>query len=694
MDITTLPLPKPPSRDNPLPVQVKLTAPLPASAGNAPLALKVVSSQPNGQVQLSLPSGQTITATLSPPATVGSSVTITPPGANVLQAVGRLLPPPIPTSTPTPQPTPVMVPTSQVVLQPPASPLPPGPVLVVPPPTVVLPQGQVAMVIIGQPNVTGQQTAVVASPQAQQVPSADAMKVQVNAGLPLPVGSKMMVTVQPQARPQQGQAAPATAIPVAASLKEIVLPLVSPQGQVVQMSAPMTAPPSPAFLSALKVLVPPTMAGQLSAPLPEGTPVQARVLAPPAPTPNGAASQPIVLANGQPAVVQLPSGPPPRTPLAQGALPLPTNTQPQQPAGLPQGSVVMVEFSSVGSTGRVTQVEPAGGATPSGVNSGGAGGPQANTQTAAGVKPQTTQAVLAPGQVVTGSVTGQNPQAQQITITLPLPPGAPELAQPTSITLHSAQQLPVGAQVTVKIGVPNAQGMSQGTLINVALPGNFNQNQALAGFAKSWESLQAGLATLRTQNPNAAATLAARLPHLAALGATLLPYLEALQKNDPARAFGREEMAILKAMGHDLGADFVQMQSLHQPTPEGWRGILFPYMETPSADPQQGGFFWRRQKNEDDPEKPTSTRFVVQLGLSQLGEVQLDGLLAYPELWLKLRRKTANEPGFVENLQTVVETTLAALGLQGGIAVETTSRFVDPAGEILSHAGGKLSTEV
>lgn len=683
MDISTLPLPQHPQRDASAPVQVRFSSPLPPALGNAPLTLRVVNSQPNGQAQLALPNGQTLAATLTPPAANGSTLTLTPPGSNVLQAVARLMPPPPPAAT---QPAAVQAPIAQgpaLALQPPPNPLPPGPVLVVPPPNVALPQGQVMMTIVGQPDAAGQQAAVVASRQAG--PSAEAVKVTVNAGLPLPVGSKMAVTV-----PQT-----ATPMPVAARMTDLSLPLVTPQGQVVQTTAPLPTPPSPSFLAALKVLVP--QAAQPGAtPLPQDQPVQARVMAAPAPQPNGASGQPILLANGQPAVVQLPSQQAAPPPSAARAAPLPTGQAVAGTSlanGLPQGSTLVVEFSSTNSTGRVTQVDPAGGPTPTGVNSGGAGGANAHSQAAAAMRPQTVHAVLAPGQVVTGLVTGQNPQAQQITVTLPLPPGAPELAQPTTLTLHTPNQLPVGTQVTVRIGTVGPQGMNQGTLLAVALPGNYYQSQALAGFGQNWENLQAGLAALRGQNPNAAATLAARLPQLGALGATLLPYLDALQRNDPARAFGRDELLLLRALGRDIGADFMQMQSLSQPTPEGWRGMLFPYLETPSSDPRQGGFFWRRQKNEDDPAKPSSTRFVVQLGLSQLGEVQLDGLLAYPELWLKLRRKTPNEPGFVEQLQGMVESALQTLGLQGGIAVETTTRFVDPAGEILSHAAGKLSTE-
>jgi hypothetical protein len=118
---------------------------------------------------------------------------------------------------------------------------------------------------------------------------------------------------------------------------------------------------------------------------------------------------------------------------------------------------------------------------------------------------------------------------------------------------------------------------------------------------------------------------------------------------------------------------------------------LFPYQENPDGQPKQGGFFWRREER-DDPRGQSSARFVAELELSSLGALQLDGLLTYPSLWLKLRSHTALSAEDADGLTALVSDLLGQFNLEGGISLETTATFpLNPGQEIRARAEDALS---
>ena len=249
-----------------------------------------------------------------------------------------------------------------------------------------------------------------------------------------------------------------------------------------------------------------------------------------------------------------------------------------------------------------------------------------------------------------------------------------------------ANTLVPGAQVSV---VVNGQG--QATIINFVLPEAAQQANTVAQFSTQWQTLSQALATLQAQNPANAAALKNNLPVLANLLPGLLRFAESLRERDASPLVGKDTSILLKSMGFDVNADIQNLSHIFQKTETAeWRGMLFPYLETPESNPQQGRFFWRREQS-DNPRANTSTRFVVELSLSAMGALQLDGLVNYPEIWLKLRRHTQPEEGFTEGMQTLVAGFLASFGLKGGISVETTPSFpINPAATWLNNTPAPL----
>lgn len=638
--------------------------PLPANLQGKPLNLTVVQSKADGTATLQLPSGQQLTATVSPPLATGAQLNFTPPQTNlpVTTAVARLLPPPPAQSAPAPTPAaPVPAPAPQLTLT-----TPPQLVntLSVPLPPNTLPPSPLAVLLPAATQLPAQ-----LPPTATLVPTAPL----------LPNGTQPATLTLPQ------PATPGTPLP-----QPLTLPVTLATGQPLQPQQPiqLTLPantPAVALPGQPQTVVLTTFTTS-SAPL---TPTPASTPAAiPTPLPAPASVQITLAPANAPATPQTaPQNLPNSTPNLLNATVLPQLSNPsaapagqnillsngklatvQSPQPLPTGTQLTMEINPLNNTATVLRLQPASSTSQQLAQN------HSNPPSAQPTPTQTLQAPPPPGTVLQGTISGQSP-GNLLTLTIT----SPAQFQGQTLTVTADKPLPLGTTLTATI---QQGGTAQITALTLPTP--YVRTHALTNLAQSWPNLTQGLQSLQSQHPGHAAQLAQRIPQLGALLPTLLPYLDAIQRNAPDRAFGAETTNLLRALGVDLSPDVNQLHTLQQRNEEGWRGVLFPYVENQGENPRQGGFFWRRHKSEDE-KKPASTRFVVELSLSQMGDVQLDGLLAYPELWLKLRRHTQAEPDFIEGLQKLVQAALEEFGLTGGIGVEVTPTFaVDPKAEILA----------
>jgi hypothetical protein len=414
------------------------------------------------------------------------------------------------------------------------------------------------------------------------------------------------------------------------------------------------------WMQALRLLVPPqTPSGeQLARVLPAGLPNF-----PPSP----AGTQPVLLATGQVALLEVPE-------FFTAQAPAPGSLQ----VGLPAGTVLAVNIPTLAGPAQILQLHSN---QPQLL-------PQGPNQAAPSTPVQTPQAVLAAGSVVSGTITGQNAQGQPV-LTLSSPTA--QAGQSFALTLNtsSSTQAPLAATLVVGSKVQIAMGEGGlAQLLSLELPPAAARATTLAALGGSWERLQQTLNTLQTTAPNIAAQARANLPLLANFLPGLMRLLDAVNTKDPSKLLG-ESAKLAGALGPDLTPDLAQLQQLLAKPPEdptSWRGFIFPYLENPDGQPQQGSFMFRREA-EDDARASTATRFVAELNLSQLGPVQLDGLITYPEIWLKLRVQQTPPPGFHEGLQAIVTPLLAKLQLAGGISVETTPTFpLNPAADLRAAA--------
>ncbi len=285
------------------------------------------------------------------------------------------------------------------------------------------------------------------------------------------------------------------------------------------------------------------------------------------------------------------------------------------------------------------------------------------------------------GKPLTGTITAQFPEGR---MTLTLNNGI-------QLSVQAGKPFPTGTQVTVQI-TPN--GIAE--ILTLQLPTGNIRADAVTQLGKVWDSLLKALKLLPKSGAQSSQTLLSHIPKANNLLPTLSLFAAAVSKNAPEQLMSQQALAHLKTLGIDFVGDINMLHHLHQKSnmPDHWRGFLFPYIGQEDEDPQQGSFFWRRQEN-DDPDDKGQLRFVLQLSFSEIGSVQLDGLLHNSHILMKLRLIQPPEPSFEEGLKEIVQKTLYAHGLTGDIVINTVNAFtVDPLTDILheEHGGYNLTT--
>lgn len=277
---------------------------------------------------------------------------------------------------------------------------------------------------------------------------------------------------------------------------------------------------------------------------------------------------------------------------------------------------------------------------------------------------------LTPGTRFTATVASKASNGLQ---TLSMPDGR-------TFQTHITKPLPIGAEVTVKI-TPN--GDAEITRLN--LPVTSAKAEALLEFSRRWESLERALHTLRKNQPEAANKLEGKLPNPASnnLLPSLLQFAEAVSIQNASKFLGDETLNLLRSFGIDFTADLSQLNQLQQKSdlPDNWRAFYFPFM-TDQEETDQGAFYWRNQ----DDDQGNSTRFVVNIALSELGPVQIDGLMQENHMMLKVRLHELPTSSFEKELNEVANRILEPLEIQGQIKVEISESFeTDPLHDILKH---------
>lgn len=205
----------------------------------------------------------------------------------------------------------------------------------------------------------------------------------------------------------------------------------------------------------------------------------------------------------------------------------------------------------------------------------------------------------------------------------------------------------------------------------------------------SWPALEATLATLDRALPALAARLRSDLSPVSGqqLAGTLLFLMSAL--NSGAWP-GDTTAAALDAAGRrdlrvKLDGDVSELRQLAAPQSGDWNVYLLPLLDGAAVRPVRL-FLRRRQTASNSGEQ--GTRFVLEVEMSRMGALQLDGLVRSARFDLVLRSHRAVPVELRQELAEVFRSATAAAGLAGDMTFTTASRFaVAPLEALAAHIG-------
>jgi hypothetical protein len=208
--------------------------------------------------------------------------------------------------------------------------------------------------------------------------------------------------------------------------------------------------------------------------------------------------------------------------------------------------------------------------------------------------------------------------------------------------------------------------------------------------AKKWPALAQALEMIEQSAPAVAATVRESLPGLppsvaspsappaARLAPPALLFLAALRLGDVGNWLGEKTLQALRTAGHAdladrLTEDFGKIAEQSQaPLPGGWKMISMPLLHDEHLSQMQ--FFVRRQDEREGGGQQGSTRpvtrFLLNLSLSRLGDMQLDGLVHQKQFDLILR---TGDPLTLDIRQEIMKRFAAGLdqtGMQGGVSFQ------------------------
>ena len=539
-----------------------------------------------------------------------------------------------------------------------------------------------------------QEPEVILSPNLTQAAPAAATVPGTPASPPATVTISGTVVSQPPATTTPT----ATPAPPLSNGTQLILKIVSltPPAAPVPTAAPATPPTQPelqttaAQTSSAFYATYARAAATTPTAIPTAVPTATISAATPtAPTPQ----TPVTTTVLQPSVPQatpLPTTAP--TPQTTTVIAPPAATaEPAAPA-LPQQAAATPEQSPTIPTPPTPQTATAAPASP----------PAAPTTITAAPIPVTTTATpppaqtIQPGNTITATVISSEPSGELL---VQSPAGV--------VRLQAGTPIPVGSRIALEIvqaTPPSPQTVASTSFTNT-------QPAPLTELAQQWSSIQQ-IFTLLAGRPTATgldspapfndtpstytATAHATPANTPApsISTALLTFLSALRKNDFDNWLGADNIRLLQSQGHDdllkkAQAEFSQLgRQLTQSQPGHWQPLFFPVAV--DGNIQQLRLFIKRdrkQSNTQDTKKQEDTRFVIEVDLTQLGELQMDGFVRTQDKELQFDmviRSLSGLPRDVqEDIAQIYNNMGAITGYKGSLTFQNVKEFpVNPMQDI------------
>lgn len=249
------------------------------------------------------------------------------------------------------------------------------------------------------------------------------------------------------------------------------------------------------------------------------------------------------------------------------------------------------------------------------------------------------------------------------------------------LSLDNGIQLPLGTRVQIQV--------LANSLPQPASSGALNAPSALqpaTGSMLTWPSLDAVAAQSATNGLSGplASKILQRIPAAgAALGSNMLFLLSALNTGQLSGWLGRATLDQMQREGQGdlatkLDQDFAQAGRISDAGGGEWRTLILPFLDDNQI--RQLRLFIRRDQDDaegggHDQSAADATRFLLEIELSELGDLQLDGLIRAKLFDLVLRTRKAFSQATREEIIRIFSESNHDLGLAGQIFFEASDEW-------------------
>ncbi len=263
---------------------------------------------------------------------------------------------------------------------------------------------------------------------------------------------------------------------------------------------------------------------------------------------------------------------------------------------------------------------------------------------------------------ITANVTGLTPTGLPL-ITLQLP----GTTLPQSFILQSsAPNIKIGAQLQLS-GLITPKGSAVNAPVQSALPPLFQSTQ--------WAVIEELYQSLLHTNPQAAQSFARTLPNAinpSQMGPTAMMFIAAIRAGDIGGWLGDKKMDLLQRMDRsniisrltqETGA--TMRTAIPESAASEWRAVPLPMFWESEIQKIMLYTKHSNEHNQQENENGDQTRFIFDLNLSRMGDVQLDGLLKEKRLDLVVRTQNMMSGPMQETMRKAYLTALSHTSMNG-----------------------------
>ena len=257
------------------------------------------------------------------------------------------------------------------------------------------------------------------------------------------------------------------------------------------------------------------------------------------------------------------------------------------------------------------------------------------------------------------------------------------------------------------ITLPHESDFPIGTIIEIELAHPINTYPELskppppaplAQLAFKWENLEQTVRNLEISNPAASAQIFQN--NITTIGpqmiASLFQFIVAIRHGDLRSWLGKDISRSVEQLrnsyGKSLQNEFQTMKQASEPSESGWRAFFVPVALQENL--HQMRFFIYKNKDGDSPSGKNSknTRFILEINLSRIGKLQIDGRVKSNSIQILIRTKQPFPETVQNQLYEIFENTIKRTGNSGYLTFRVQKTFPTlPIQELTGYQEGVTS---